>query len=264
VLSADVEILLFPVMSAVAALVVGASFFVPLYRLGAIEAMGARTAQWDDYAVLFVWYCLNYFIVIFFNSALAGCANIRLSGGDPTVKDGLRIAIARLPRIAAWTLVAATVGVLLQSLRNRRNLIGRVIGSALGLGWTLITYLIVPVIIFENRGIHDSIYRSAELFKKHWGEQVAGSFGFGLLNLLLFLPGLLLGALFWSWDRVFALLAVLVYMLIWAAVSSAVKGVFTVALYRYATSGEAPPGFSAGLIDGALGGRGPGRFSNTY
>jgi hypothetical protein len=264
VLSADVEILLFPVMSAAAALVVGASFFVPMYKIGAFEAMRARTARWDDYAALFVWYCLYYFVIIFFNSALAGCANIRLSGGDPTVTDGLRIAGARFPRIVAWTLVAATVGIFLQSLRNRRNIFGGLLGSALGLGWTLITYLIVPVIIFENRGIFDSIYRSSELFKKHWGEQVAGSFGFGLLNLLLFLPGLLLGALFWTWDRGFAVIAVGVYTLILAAVSSAVRGVFTVALYRYATSGEAPPGFSAGLIDGALGGRGPGRLSDTY
>ena len=178
--------------------------------------------------------------------------------------DGLRIAVARFPRIVAWTLVAATVGVLLQSLRNRRNILSGLLGSALGLGWTLITYLIVPVLMFENRGVYDSIYRSAELFKKHWGEQVAGSFGFGLLNLMLFLPGLLLGALFWTWDRGFAVIAVLVYTLILAAVSSAVRGVFTVALYRYATSGEAPPGFSAGLIDGALRGRGPGRVSDTY
>lgn len=264
VLSADVEILLFPVMSAAAALVVSASFFVPMYRIGAFEAMRARTARWDDYAVLFAWYCLYYFVIIFFNSALVGCANIRLSGGDPTVTDGLRIAVARFPRIVAWTLVAATVGVLLQSLRNRRNILSGLLGSALGLGWTLITYLIVPVLMFENRGVYDSIYRSAELFKKHWGEQVAGSFGFGLLNLMLFLPGLLLGALFWTWDRGFAVIAVLVYTLILAAVSSAVRGVFTVALYRYATSGEAPPGFSAGLIDGALRGRGPGRVSDTY
>jgi hypothetical protein len=40
-------------------------------------------------------------------------------------------------------------------------------------------------------------------------------------------------------------------------VPGAVKGVFTVALYRYATAGAAPPGFSADVIDGALGGRRP-------
>jgi hypothetical protein len=257
VLSADVEVLLFPVMSAVAALLVGASFFIPLYKIGTLAAIHDGTARWDDYATLFAWYYVNFFVVIFFNSALVGCANIRLSGGDPKVGDGLRIAVSRVHRIAAWTLVAATAGLVLQTLRNRRNRLGSVVGSALGLSWTLLTYLVVPVLIFEERGILASLERSASLFRKNWGEQVAGSFGFGLLGFLMFLPSLALGALLWTWDRGAAVIAVVVYTLILAAVTSAVKGIFTVALYRYATQGDTPLGFSAELIDGALGGRKP-------
>ena len=101
----------------------------------------------------------------------------------------------------------------------------------------------------------NSISRSAELFEKNWGEQIAGGFGFGLLGFLLFLPGLALGALCWNFDRGAAVIVTVVYLLILSAVMSAAKGVFTVALYRYATAGAAPPGFSADLIDGALGGR---------
>jgi len=252
VLSADVEILLFPVMSAVAAIAVAASFFIPLYRIGAFEAIHSGTAKWDDYAILFVWYYFNFFVVIFFNAALVGCANIRLSGGDPTVGDGLRIAAARLLRIMAWAFIATTVGVFLQSLRNRRNLLGSLLGGALGLGWTLITYLMVPVIVVEDLNMTNSIHRSAELFRKNWGEQVAGSFGFGLLNLVLLLPGLALGALLWQVDRAAGVIVGVVYALILAVVTSAVKGVFTAALYRYATSGQAPQGFSADLIQGSL------------
>jgi hypothetical protein len=256
VISADVEVLLFPVMSAVSAILVAATFFVPMYKIGALQAMHDGAAKWDDYAVLFAWYYVNFFVVIFFNSALVACANIRLSGGDPTVGDGLRMAAGRIHRIMAWTLVASTVGLLLQSLQNRRNkLIGSLFASLLGLSWTLITYLIVPVIIFEDRSMFNSISRSAELFKKNWGEQIAGGFGFGLLGLLLFLPGLALGALCWSFDRGVAVIVTVVYLLLLSAVMSAAKGVFTVALYRYATTGEAPLGFSAGLIDGSLGGR---------
>src|SRR5512138_2451578 len=264
VLSADVEVLLFPVMSAVSALLVGASFFVPLYKIGTFVAIHEGRARWDDYAVLFVWYYVNFFVVVFFNSALVGCANIRLSGGDPTVRDGLGIATRRLHRIAAWTLVAATVGLILQSLRNRRNVLGGLVGSLLGLSWTLVTYLIVPVLIFEERGVYDSIERSASLFRKRWGEQIAGSFGFGLLNLLLFLPGLALAALFWTWDKGAAIITVIVYTLILAAVTSAVKGIFTVALYRYATQGEAPAGFSSELIDGTIRGHNPWGMRSNY
>ena len=252
VLSADVEILLFPVMSAVGAIAVAVSFFIPLYRLGTFQAIHSGAAKWDDYAALFVWYYCNFFVVIFFNAALVACANIRLSGGDPTVGSGLRIAAARLHRILAWALIATTVGVLLQSLRNRRSLLGGLLGSALGLGWTLITYLMVPVIVVEDLNMTNSIHRSAELFRKNWGEQVAGSFGFGLLNLLLLLPGLALGALVWQVDRAAGVILGVVYALILAVVTSAVTGVFTVALYRYATSGQAPAGFSADLIQDSL------------
>jgi hypothetical protein len=252
VLSADIEILLFPVMSAVAAIAVAASFFIPLYRFGAFAAIHSGTAKWDTYATLLPWYYFNFFVVIFFNAALVGCASIRLSGGDPTVGDGLRIAAGRIHRILAWTLIATTVGLVLQSLRNRRSLLGGLLGSALGLGWTLITYLIVPVIVVENLNMTNSIHRSAELFRKNWGEQVAGSFGFGLLNLLLLLPGLALAALLWQVDRPAGIILGVVYTLILAVVTSAVRGVFTAALYRYATTGQAPQGFSADLIQDSL------------
>jgi len=245
VLSADVEILLFPVMSTISAVVLAAGFFIPLYQDGTLAALKSGAARWDDYATLFVWYYVNYFVVIFFNAAIVGCANIRISGGDPTVGDGLRVAASRIGRIAMWALVAAFVGMILNSLRNRRNKLGSLLGSALGIGWTLVTYLIVPVLVFEDRTIFDSIQRSSELFRKNWGEQVAGSFGFGLLNILLFLPGLGISALVWQFDRVFAVILGAIYLLILAALSSAVKGIFTVALYRYATEGSAPYGFTA-------------------
>ena len=60
-----------------------------------------------------MWYYGNFLVGIFFNSALMGCANIRLSGGKPSVRAGLRIAFSRIGRIAAWALVAATVGIFL-------------------------------------------------------------------------------------------------------------------------------------------------------
>jgi hypothetical protein len=50
-----------------------------------------------------------------------------------------------------------------------------------------------------------------------------------------------------------AIIVVVWYVLILAAITSAVKGVFTVVLYRYASTGELPSGFTNRAIDGALG-----------
>ena len=255
VLCKDAEILFFPLLSGISAVLVGVSFFFPLYHAGAFETIRRGRGAWQEYAGLFAWYYANFFIGIFFNGALAACANIRLSGGDPTVRDGLRIAFHRIGRIALWALIAATVGLFLSSMRDRGNWVLRLLGASLGLAWSLITYLIVPVLLFEDRGVYDSIYRSEELFRSHWGEQVAGSFGFGLLSFLLCLPAFGLAAFLWRYDPVLGIIMAFFYILILAIVSSAVKGVFTVALYRYATQGEAPSGFSANTIDEALGGR---------
>jgi hypothetical protein len=252
VLLADKEILLFPVLSSIAAILVSVTFLVPLHQIGAFEAMEQGRGETVDYILLFFWYYLSYFVIIFFNSGLVACANIRLSGGDPTVRDGLRIAFGRLDRILVWALVAATVGLILRTLEQRSRRLGRLVISLLGLGWTLITYFIVPVIIFENRSVFDSIRRSSELFRRNWGEQVAGGFGFGLLFFLLALPGLALGVLGSGIHLIAGIALAVIYFLVLSAVGAAVKGIFTVALYRYATQGEVPAGFSKHLVQGAF------------
>ncbi len=255
VLAADSKILVFPVCSGISLVLLGASFFIPLYRDGTLQAVTHHKGTWDDYAVLFAWYYLNFFVGIFFNSALMGCANMSLSGKQPTVGAGFRIALSHLGRIAAWALVAASVGMVLSSLRDRNSKLLSVVAAGLNIAWSLVTYLIVPVLLFEDRGVFASLHRSSELFRSHWGEQVAGSFGFGLLSTLLSIPAVVLAVLCWRVDPIAGIILAGVYLLILATVTSAVRGVFTVALYRYATAGSPPPGFSADVIDGALGGR---------
>jgi hypothetical protein len=254
ILSADVEIVLFPVMSAVSAILLAAGFFYPLFRSGLFKGLDPKHIQWEIYAILFIWYFLNYFVIVFFNSALVGCANMRLAGGDPKVRDGLRIAFQHIDKILAWAFVAATVGAILDAIRNKSNkLVGRLVAGGLGLAWTLVTYLIVPVIILEDRTMYDSIQRSSELFRKRWGEQIAGSFGFGLLNFLLLLPALMIGLVLYKVDPVLAVIFGIWYIIILSAITSAVKGVFTVVLYRYAGTGALPAGFSSREIDSTFG-----------
>jgi hypothetical protein len=255
-LAEDPRILVFPVCSGISLVLLGASFFIPLYRDGTLQAVAHHKGTWDDYAVLFAWYYLNFFVGIFFNSALMGCANIRLSGKQPTVGAGFRIAFEHLERIAIWALVAASVGMVLSSLRDRNKLLS-VVAAGLNLAWSLIAYLMVPVLLFEDRGVFGSLHRSEQLFRSHWGEQVAGNFGFGLLTTLLSIPAVVLAVVCWRFDPLGGIILGAIYLLFLATVTSAVRGVFTVALYRYATAGEAPPGFSADVIDGALGGRRP-------
>ena len=84
VLKLDKELLLFPILSGLACVLVLASFATP-FLTGMIDLPGDNltTAQQITYGVLgFAFYFVSYFIIIFFNSALVACAIIRLKGGD--------------------------------------------------------------------------------------------------------------------------------------------------------------------------------------
>jgi hypothetical protein len=80
-----------------------------------------------------------------------------------------------------------------------------------------------------------------------------GDFGFGLLNFILTILALIVGLLLFKVDHALAIILVVWYVLILAAISTAVKGVFTVVLYRYAGTGDLPTGFNPRQIDSALG-----------
>jgi hypothetical protein len=69
--------------------------------------------------VLFAFYFINYFVIIFFNTAIVACATIRMRGGNPTVGDGLQASGARLFEIAGWALVSASVGLVLRMIEER-------------------------------------------------------------------------------------------------------------------------------------------------
>ncbi|MGJ7903559.1 DUF6159 family protein [Lysobacter sp. 1R34A] len=247
VLNSDRELLVFPVVSAVCVLIVLATFLIPATALEIFsDGFGPGAALFA-----FTFYFCQYFVIIFCNCALVSAAMIRLEGGDPTVGDGFRAAAARLPAIAGYAAIAATVGMILQALKDRdNNFIVRMIGGALGAAWTMATFLVVPVLVAEDVGPIDAVKRSVGMFKRTWGESAAGMVGIGLatgaamlavgvagfglayvLGLVSSALAVLLGAV-----TVLALLALAVYQ-------SALGGVYSAALYRYAVDGEMPAGF---------------------
>jgi hypothetical protein len=203
------------------------------------------------YAWLFLWYCTNYFVMIFFNCALAACAQMRFSGDEPTLGAGMSRAAAKFPSILMWAVVASTVGVVLHAIEDRSRWLGRIVAALLGIAWAVATYLIVPVLVFEEHGVFGSIKRSGELLRKTWGQQIGAGFGFGLPWLLLAIPGIVLGVVAARLHPL-GFIVVLPYFLLLTAVMSAVRGIFAVALYRYATEAEAPAGFSKVILNGAF------------
>jgi TM2 domain-containing membrane protein YozV len=259
ILKQDTGLLLFPFMSGVCCLLLLASFAVPLYTTGHWQPPGADASPAQHmtyYGVLFLFYLCNYFVVIFFNAAIIACATIRLSGGSPSVGDGFRAAAARLPVIAGWAVVSATVGLILRLIEDRSKWVGRIVAGLLGAAWTVVSFLVVPILVVENKSPFAALQESAGLVKKTWGEQVAGNFGFGTIFFLLAIPAIALIVLGICSGNAALIIGCIglavVYLIVCGLVQSALQSIFQAAVFLYARDGQVPEGFEAELLGNAM------------
>ncbi len=254
VLRLDPELMLFPLASAVACVIVMASFALPLFGLGGdyLDVITDDKTTGADilaYVLLFLFYFVNYFVIIFFNSALVSCAIIRFKGGNPTVMDGIRSAMSAVHYIALWALVAATVGLILKVIESRSENVGRFISGLLGAAWSMLTYFVVPVLVVEHRKPWEAFNRSKNMMLKTWGETFTATFSLGLLNIVVFLVAaapIVGGILLISSSAIlgYALIAFGVLLAILGVLcTSALESILLAGLYIYAEEGVVPTGY---------------------
>ncbi|TCV96139.1 hypothetical protein EC912_102489 [Luteibacter rhizovicinus] len=263
VLKQDKTLMLFPLLSGLCSLIVVASFFIPVV----VFFMHNEGHQLDQerlsplhYVGLFAFYLVQYTVIFFFNTALVSAALVRLRGGVPTVGGGIRAAMARFPAILGYALIAATVGVFLRALQERLGFVGRLVAGLLGLGWTVATFLVVPVLASQNVGPVDALKRSVQLLRKTWGENLIGNGGlglvFGFISFGIIIAGMALvfATLATQSYVVFAIIGVLTFIALLALslIQAALQGIYSAALYRFAEEGEAGAGFEPALLEGAF------------
>lgn len=261
VLRKDKELLVFPLLSTIASILIVASFAIPLFTSGTLEGLDRDDADRTLLAALgFLFYICQYFVMFFFNAALVGAAMIRLDGGDPTVADGLRIASSRFGSILGYALIAATVGMILRMIEERAGFIGRWIAGLLGIAFTLATFLTVPILVSRDIGPMEAVKESAALLKRSWGENIIGNAGIGITFMLFYLVIGTIGLL-WVFAMaetenavliVSALVVTALAIGILALVQSALQGVYAAALYRFVAEGDVSDGFSQAQLQGAF------------
>jgi hypothetical protein len=262
VLRSDKELLIFPLISFIGLVLVSIVFFIPFLALGGLNFETGQPSI-AAYAVLFVFYLVTYTVTFYFQTALVGAALIRLDGGDPTVRDGLRLATARLPQIIGYALIAATVGMILRWISERAGIVGQIIIGIVGFVWNIATFLVVPVLVTEGIGPVDAIKRSAGLLRRTWGEQLIGVGGIGIVfGLLFFAIALVGGAVAFALFNISVVLGIIgIFALVMVLgivglIGSAASGVYTASLYRYATKGDAGASFRPEVMQAAFRSRG--------
>ena len=263
VVRADKELLLLPVLSVAALILIVGSLAVPIAVLGGFAA-GDATGEPSSGAMLgaLLFYVVTYFITLFFNTALVGAAMIRMDGGNPRLGDGLRIAWERKGRIFGYACIAATVGLLLRAIEERVGWIGQLVVKLIGVGWALATFLVVPVIVTRDVGPIEAVKESADLLRRTWGENLIGNVGLGLVFAVVYIVLIVIGT-FLALLAAQAGSAVLIGLVILvgvialfgiSALQATMQGVYSAALYRYATDHQTPlPGFGPELLGHAFG-----------
>ncbi len=199
----------------------------------------------------------------FFNVGLAGCADDALHDRPTSFGAGMVAARGRFGPIAGWAIVSTVVGTIIGILQDKGGIAGIIFGGLLQVGWSLVTFMAVPVIALEGLGPFATIKRSSGLFAKKWGEQVTGNVAIGGFAFLIgFLPGLALvfgGIAVWASSGFAGAILVALGVIIIAVamiVQTAISVIFGVALYRYATANEVVGTFTAEEFEATItGGR---------
>ena len=262
VLQKDKQLLVFPLLSGLACLLVLGSFALPLWGTGYLQLIMEEEKPAEDpvgYVILFAFYFVNYFVIVFFNSALVSCAIIRFKGGEPTLGTGLRMATSRLPQIAGWALVAATVGVILKIIESHSERVGQIVAGLMGMAFSILTYFVVPVILVEKVGPIEAAKRSMSILRKTWGEALTANFGIGFIVFIGFLVAMIpavLGVAALMAGQValgIACIAVgVVLMILVGLISSALDAIVLGAIYLYAREGVVPEYFDNRLLEEAF------------
>jgi hypothetical protein len=247
------ELVRFPLYGGIATIILGLVFLGP----GAF-ALDKHTYGIGVPLVVIGIYVLSV-VGIYFSVGLAACADLIFRGQNATVSDGIAVANARFSQICGWAALSTAVGLIIGLLENQGGAIGDIAGRLIGMAWSLITFLSVPVIAIEGTGPIETLKRSGALFKQRWGAQITGNIAIGgIVFLIGFLPGVLLiaaGVILWPSTGVAGGALVVIGALVVCVallISKALSGVFGVALYRYALDGKAVGGFTSEELESAV------------
>lgn len=249
------ELIVFPAVSMIAAMIVTASFFFPLAMTGTLwkwlAFMDTETEGGGGvlvYVTAFLFYFCNYFVIVFFNVGLIANVFRAINGEATSISYGFAFAFRRLPQIVLWALVSAFLGVAIKALEKCHKKAGKIIAAVLGATWTALTYFVVPIIVVEGVGPVQAFKKSVATLRETWGTAVVGGFSLGMLGFLVLLPFLVLFAVLAFLaiggksivGTAMALTGIFVLVMLHAAITSAADMVFKALLYCHATGRSLP------------------------
>lgn len=268
VINKDRELLWFALLSFVFSAIFAVAMIFPSIVPSLLEkGFSEESLEAYQYLLLFITYFGLAFIATFFNVCVVYTTRIRFEGGNATFDESLRFAFSRIGLIAQWSLLSASVGLLLRVLHNLASRLGRIgeivakiVISLLGMAWSIMTIFVVPVLVYEGVGPFAAIKKSAQVIRKTWGESLIRSIGLGLVQLLVFFA-ILAGsaALTFAMGSAFGFAGLLIgagigslLLLLAGLIFNVATTIFNTALYVYANNQIVAEGFNEDVMKGAF------------
>ncbi|WP_181687076.1 DUF6159 family protein [Halorhabdus salina] len=266
VLRAHPKLLAFPLLGGLA----GLAFMLTLF--GGLFMVDPEPGP-VLYATLFVVYVVETFVASFFTAALVAATRRTFRGEAPTIRECLAVAWSKKWQLLAWAIIAAIVGVIIRAIEESSDLAGTILAAVFSLAWGVMTYFIVPVIVFEETSITGMFKQSGRTIRNTWGESLGALSAISIVTFLLVLGGVAVATVTFLAVPGSGLAVILATaavggtaILLAFLIGQALTGIAKTALYVYATEQEAPEFFedmdfsrlgvesqgSAGMVGGRI------------
>jgi hypothetical protein len=268
VINKDRELLGFALLSFIFSSIYSVAMIFPFVLPTLQENDFSRDSlQAFEYFIIFITYFGLAFIATFFNVCVVYTTKIRFEGGNATFGESFQFALSRLGVIFQWSLLSATVGLVLRILHQLATNLGKVgqiiaqiVISLMGMAWSIVTIFVVPVLVYENIGPIDAIKKSAAVIKKTWGESLIRAIGlvfvqFIVMFLIIVITGLLgfwLTNNFGAWGLAVGVVIAAMLLLLTGLIFSVATTIFNTALYVYANNNQVASGFDEDVVKGAF------------
>lgn len=256
-LRADKELLSLPIVGGIASLL----GLLPLLVITVVMNAGSENDNSNPSGIIVVVAIVSAFLVAiittFFAVALAAGAHERMNGGNPTMKSAMAVAWKRKKGVIGWALLATTVGLVLQAIKDKVKGGGAIIAMLGDLAWAVASFFAIPIIAANDVGPIEALKLSTSTMKKRWSSAARVQLRLGLYGLGLAVA-MMVGLFLVAWvaqssTALAALLGVVLALVLLAAmlVLNAVTSYARVALYRFA-AGMTTPGFADGMLQAAV------------
>ena len=264
VIKADPELLLYTFLSAIMVFATIGAASYPAYEADQTEGShwamtegtdsetGEATSEpTNQYMVwIFLTYMIGSIVVVFWNSAIIVSAHERLTGGDPSIMTGIKVAFSRIHIIVLWGIITGTVGLLLRIARDAISnnqkahpavkILAYIVLWLVEVAWWIYTFFIIPMIVLEKKGIGEGLRDGRALFGKTWGENVVSGLGIGFMSIIGIVISVIIGFLVISFSPIAGIIIMITMIGLTILLCNTAEVVVVAALYEYAKTGKMP------------------------